>query len=327
MTRLVTVVGLPRSGTSWLGKIFDSHPDTAYRSEPDNFPSLEGVPLFPAPGSAESFRIDIAKFVDDLPRLRSYRCAAKPPSFPKSYRGLLRSHLFRYGAAVARVGHRLDLDIPVPGARVDRAPPPMLVWKSIRSLGRIDLLVNSLPEVRIVHLIRHPCGHVGSVLRGARHADFPANTSEYYGIFSQLLETPQGRRTGLTLAKLKQLAPEERLAWHWVLVNEKAVEESVGQDRVHLVRYEDICANPVAAAQDLFRFAGIEWQAQTETFVRQSISGNNERYFSVMKDPSESANRWRREMSADCIDRIMRVLRSSTVLSKLYGVEQGAALA
>jgi hypothetical protein len=32
---LILILGLPRSGTSWLGKVFDSHPDVAYLHEPD----------------------------------------------------------------------------------------------------------------------------------------------------------------------------------------------------------------------------------------------------------------------------------------------------
>jgi hypothetical protein len=33
----ILVFGLPRSGTTWLGKIFDSHPETLYRHEPDSW--------------------------------------------------------------------------------------------------------------------------------------------------------------------------------------------------------------------------------------------------------------------------------------------------
>ena len=33
--RILLLLGAPRSGTTWLGKIFDSHPDVLYRHEPD----------------------------------------------------------------------------------------------------------------------------------------------------------------------------------------------------------------------------------------------------------------------------------------------------
>ena len=31
----ILLFGMPRSGTTWLGKIFDSHPQVLYRHEPD----------------------------------------------------------------------------------------------------------------------------------------------------------------------------------------------------------------------------------------------------------------------------------------------------
>ena len=45
--RVTLVFGLPRSGTTWLGKIFDSHPMTLYRHEPDSVERISGVPLLP----------------------------------------------------------------------------------------------------------------------------------------------------------------------------------------------------------------------------------------------------------------------------------------
>ena len=31
----ILILGAPRSGTTWLAKIIDSHPDVLYRHEPD----------------------------------------------------------------------------------------------------------------------------------------------------------------------------------------------------------------------------------------------------------------------------------------------------
>ena len=33
--RIILILAAPRSGTTWLAKIFDSHPDVLYRHEPD----------------------------------------------------------------------------------------------------------------------------------------------------------------------------------------------------------------------------------------------------------------------------------------------------
>ena len=33
---MIVIFGSPRSGTTWLGKLFDSHPDVFYLHEPDS---------------------------------------------------------------------------------------------------------------------------------------------------------------------------------------------------------------------------------------------------------------------------------------------------
>lgn len=40
----VLLFGMPRSGTTWVGKILDSHPGTVYRHEPDAGGTLNHVP-------------------------------------------------------------------------------------------------------------------------------------------------------------------------------------------------------------------------------------------------------------------------------------------
>jgi hypothetical protein len=40
----VIILGLPRSGTTWISKILDSHPAVVYRHEPDSVKKLRNVP-------------------------------------------------------------------------------------------------------------------------------------------------------------------------------------------------------------------------------------------------------------------------------------------
>ena len=47
--QILLIFGMPRSGTTWLGKIFDSHPDIIYLHEPDSEFRLKEVPLLVTP--------------------------------------------------------------------------------------------------------------------------------------------------------------------------------------------------------------------------------------------------------------------------------------
>lgn len=323
---LLLVFGLPRSGTSWLGKIFDSHPGTLYRHEPDHFPRLESLPKFPLLSNANACADIVRDFVAELPRRNDVAVAAKMPLFRKAWRGAVGHRLLEISALSAKLAERVNLHVPVFGSRGDRInPPPMVVWKSIESLGRFGLLMQSLGGARGIHLIRHPCGQINSVLRGERQGAFEGNsaTSEFYALFRQLLELPQARRYGLTLEDFRSMRPDERLAWTWVLTNEKARDDAENMDRVLLVRYEDLCADPVLMSRRLFDFAGLRWAAQTDAFVRRSGDGNMDAYYSVYKNPARSASRWREELSAASIDRILTILKSSS-LGALYDADDSS---
>ncbi len=44
--KLLLLFRMSRSGTTWLGKILDSHPDVLYIHEPDSEIKIKSVPLF-----------------------------------------------------------------------------------------------------------------------------------------------------------------------------------------------------------------------------------------------------------------------------------------
>ncbi|HET7586545.1 MAG TPA: sulfotransferase [Gammaproteobacteria bacterium] len=318
------IFGLPRSGTTWLGKIFDSHPRTLYRHEPDNYPRLESLPRFPSPAEAEAHLEFLHDFVAELPRRNDVTVAAKLPIFRKAWRNPLQHRLLQAAVLAAKLGGKAGLELPVLGARGDGIDPsPTVVWKSIESLGRFGLLMRAYPAARGIHLMRHPCGQISSVLRGERQGAFRDNspTSEFYDLFVKLLETPQARRRGLTIETLRHMRPVERLAWTWVLENEKAVEETEQSERVRVVRYEDLCADPVGVSREVLSFAGLGWNVQTEGFVAQSTHSDVSAYYSVYKNPVAAASRWHNELPAESIERILAILKSSP-LAKFYSDDE-----
>jgi hypothetical protein len=312
---MILVFGLPRSGTSWMGKIFDSHPDTLYLHEPDKHIHLPDVPmLLPAEP-----RKGLDGFLRQVLANRSPGVTGKLPAFSKCYRSGAR-HLARSAAGyVARVlPRRLAGRVRVPDLVDPGRPEPRLVWKSINSVGRLGALARRLPKARCLLLLRHPCGQIASVLRGYSSGMIQGPPpSEHYRVLAMLLDTDRARARGLTLEGLRAMHPVERMAWRWVLLLEKAVADTAGLANCRLLRYEDVCAAPVEGARELFGFTGLGWHSRTEAFIRESTGGENERYFGLYKNPGRSATKWQRELSKPDARRIFDIVEQSPI-GRLY---------
>ena len=289
---------MPRSGTTWLGKIFDSHPDVLYRHEPDTWHRLTGMPIIADAASRPGHEARLRAFVESLPAMRADRICGKRPLFPKSY--ATRSAIYRYALASA-----LHKGLMRAGLRTEPPAPPQpgdgmeyrLVWKSIESLGRLGLMLACLPGARSVHIVRHPCGYVASVLRGEAAARFDHNAAAAdFPIYEMLAETGPARRRGLKLERFRAMSVVERLAWRWVIFNEVAIEAAAGEPRNRVLYYEELCATPDTATRGLFDFCELAWSDQTARFLRNSTTRNRDDYYSVFKDPLASAWRWQSEL-------------------------------
>lgn len=311
----ILLFGMPRSGTTWLGKLFDSHPDVLYRHEPDTWRPLS-FSRYPAPGDAPALGDELQSFMAAMPRMNSLRVAGKKPIFTKRYMSLLRSKSLSAAVELARAGSRFYPEFPVwfhPSTDAD--PRRRIVWKSIESVGRMGVVLALFEQACAIHILRHPCGHIASIKRGIASQNFTNNDSgsEDYGIFNAVEHSSLGRRYDLSRDYLQSLTPEERMAWSWVLINEKAWEDSKDSGRYLCVCYEDICADPLAGTEAMFAFAGLEMNPQTRAFINQSTQSDRSNYYSVFKDPTRSAWRWRDEMDAGTVERVMAIVRQSRI--------------
>jgi hypothetical protein len=105
--------------------------------------------------------------------------------------------------------------------------------------------------------------------------------------------------------------PLERQAWRWLLANEKAMEEIEGRKNCMVVRYEEVCAQPIDSAAQLLAFAGLRMHDQTRAFLRYSTSGTDPGYYTVRKDPLVTALKWRESMAPEVIARVLAIVRDS----------------
>lgn len=312
---LIMLLGAPRSGTSWLGKIFDSHPDVLYRHEPDAVQEDAGLPWLCPPDETPELRAAAAEYVRRLAATSTLKTAGVRPFFAKNYRGKLGRGLHTgmvlglHGAAALGLGGRARKALPVPDLlRPDHRP--RIVVKSVSAQGRARLFARALPDARFVVIVRDPWGHVASLQRGLDLGKF-----ESHAHVDWLLGTEQARRRGLTPDRFAALPRLEQLVWNWAIFNEKLIDDLTGIASVMLVRYHELCADPMRHARELFGFAGLPWHRQTEAFIARSTNfSGRDRYYQVFKDTARAVSRWRHDMPREEQRRVFAVLRETALL-------------
>jgi len=308
---LILLFGMPRSGTTWLGKIFDSHPDTLYRHEPDSKGTLNTLPIFAKANDSDSYRAFLEQYVANLPAIRDEKISASLPVFAKSYYSVPQLALRKMLVFGTKVASRFLGAMPVPDL-VDASVHPQVrvVWKSIESLGRLGVLARVFPESRCIIIFRHPCGYVASVMRGEAKRKFEGSihSSEDWGAFSKLLDTDVARERGWKLDAVKSMAPVERMALKWALSYEHALLETAGMDNVIAVRYEDFCEHPGEEAANAFLHCRLSLTPETENFIRSSTKQEHSEYYSVFKDPKVAAWKWKQELMPSDIEKVMGIV-------------------
>src|SRR5699024_9917249 len=113
MNGCILIFGMPRSGTTWVGKLVDSHPETLYRHEPDSVRRLS-LPLYPEVGSAPDYRGELEQFVAALPYMRSAKVVGKQPLFAKRYQCAAALGMYRLNVAAAKAASRVKRHCPCP---------------------------------------------------------------------------------------------------------------------------------------------------------------------------------------------------------------------
>jgi len=295
----ILIVGAPRSGTTWLAKILDSHPDVLYRHEPD-----EAVP---ASGSIEE---SMTRWV----RQRDPRTAGKRPFFAKSWQTgagrLVRTGLVYAGAAAGRIGLPA-WRIPDLGS-IGRA---RVVVKSVRLSAGLGEFARAFPEGRALLILRHPCGQVASVMRGTRSGLFDLAEAGTDMPFDEAEAIRFAARHGVEEAAFQRLPDAAKYAWSWRAFCETAVAGIEGRGNALVLIYEDLCAKPVEEARRILAFVGLGWDRQTETFLERSTRGDGaEGYYAVVRNSIAAAGGWRGEMAVGDQNAVRAVVRESPLV-------------
>lgn len=315
---LILLFGPPRSGTTWIAKIFDSHPEVVYRHEPDAVYPLADIPLLVGQEEYQEYAPALKEYTSRLLGMSHYRVCGKLPLPPKSYAGPFRRRWQLLSIACARTAARASLNMSVyePAHRLIGSTPPV-VWKSVSGLGRLGALMHAHPQAKAVLILRHPCGYVSSQLRGSVEKRFGSSGAKKgrRKVLPPPLRPLAKQEYGLTNEDYGDLSREESLTWRWLLFQEWARRQTANSPNCKMVWYDDLCRNPEEGFKDLFAFTGLEWTSHTEDFLRKTVSSQKDHYYSVFKDPLVAATRWQEELSPEAVDRILAIARRSSTVA------------
>jgi hypothetical protein len=134
--KCIWVAGVARSGTSWIGQIFNSHPNVRYRFQP--LFSYE----FKGRLNEESTRVAFETFADELWQSDS--------EFLTQADKIASGEYPRF---------------------VKNKEPTTLVFKENRYLSLIEPMLRRMPSLSVVGVVRHPCAVIESWSRNER--EFP----------------------------------------------------------------------------------------------------------------------------------------------------------
>lgn len=312
----ILVLGSSRSGTTWLAKIFDSHPDILYRHEPDEL-------------TRPNSDLDPAEQISTWLRQQGLRTAAKRPNFPKSWRPIALEATRRSLALVLTTVQRLPVMSQVTaGLRLPDLIPPG-GWRSVRAAVKLvnwngTLAARTMPDMRCVFIIRHPCGQVASLLAGRAARQFGQAADGSDSPVDLVAAARGAAQRGIDSSTFNSLPDAAKYAWAWLAFNEPAVNALRVLPNARIVVYEDLCRRPESVSRDLFVFAGLGWHPCTAKFLANSTRHDRPAgYYDVFRATGLVADRWRQTMSQQDQDAVSAVISASPLARFWPGLKTG----
>lgn len=304
---MLMCVGMPRSGTTWIAKIIDSHPDILYNHEPDSVSPLSNTPLFCQSVNAEQ-KAEVSRLLNQLP-LEHEKCVGKRPFFNKNYRHWITEQCFRLSIFATKV---LKHNFLLAQRAHKKHKNTRLMFKSIESTGRVKLFLESEPELKTLLIVRCVFGQINSVIKGSSGSQFLDNDYQLSQQELTHLYNIHGDENYMTLDEVLALPVIEQLAYKWLVTNEKAIKEAEAMpERAMIISYDALCDDPLAGAKAIFSFLGMPLSEQTQAFVGESTSSHDDAFYSVNKNPKMAKSHWQKNITNEQVVAINKMIKGS----------------
>jgi hypothetical protein len=162
---------------------------------------------------------------------------------------------------------------------------------------------NQRPEVRIIHIIRHPGGYLASWK--ARYLKL--NDREAVGAVNrQRLEAVlQADPSWHDIwGDCTSMTAEESELWYWRYAAETIHAAGRGKENYRLVVYEELASRPLETMNSIYEFCGLPWSSEQESMIGHTT-----------RDSQEIATAWHQKLSPEDHQIVSRILTGTNLQS------------
>jgi len=263
--RPIYIVGLPRTGTTWIASILNTAEGIKYFHEPFNHINVPGAAMH----SLKYLRAN-----DD-------------------------DHAFAWFCRDAFAGRTDGPYVRSKLAwRYRRFPwwPGRVMVKDVHSFGALEWIHRRISPVTVI-VIRHPCAVTASWLRLnyrtewiERFLDQPNLTDDYLKPFEDLLRKAQGdcEKIGTVWgATYYVMLQQKRMYPDWIVV-----------------QHEVLCRDPVGEFRELFRMLDLRWTQKTDELITISTTRHGDKPYDLERISSQEPDKWKKELDPQQIQQV-----------------------
>lgn len=320
----ILLAGIPRSGSTWAGKILASADGRRYIHEPDNEKlhplayelkkDLHRYPYLPMSGSHKGYETlwqlifsgaavpssgDASRRRDDLPSPQtledqiSQKCGLQTES-RRAWHDFDSTHGTEGG---------LSERLPVLDSKgqpfLSQTPKGPLVVKSVHTILSLPWIEKRF-DPKIVVLLRNPLNVIASYLR-LEIADATRNIFSQGSIFRDYL----ARHRDVIEADdnvVRQMAAQIGSIY-------KVIEEQLkGHPRWVVIRHEDLCRDPIGAYRQLYQRLDLEWTPRVIDVIQ--ASNRPGKGFATQRVAQAEIDKWQSELTPAQVRGIKEIIRA-----------------
>ena len=152
----------------------------------------------------------------------------------------------------------------------------------VKPICMIDVLnetYNTLKNVKLLYICRHPAGRTESIVRQIKHDQNIENVS------------------------LKEL---EREGETWGRINSNVQKLFHGHSDWRWVFFEKLANDPVAEFKQLYEQLGLVWNDSVLNEILQKTTGEDGGFYDIQRDSRKQSDKWRKSMTSEQIEAVRK---------------------